>query len=317
MDSSIALFLDMLIAERSVSRHTLEAYQRDILQLEAYLGEKTALKDVTKEHLTSWLTHLYAQELAASTTARKISCVKQFYLFLLEENLITQNPAFYLRAPKQERSLPKFLTEEQVKAMLDTLNNRGQDSYKNMRLRLLVEMLYATGLRVSELVELPLSAKNPNQPWLIVLGKGNKERLVPLHEQAIAIMKAYLIKRAEFLEEKRIKENHYLFVSNSGKGHPTRQWFARELKKIAIDCNIDPKAVSPHVFRHAFASHLLARGADLRALQQLLGHSDITTTQIYTHLLDAHLKEVMTEFHPLAKANPSAFAKEDASSPSS
>jgi integrase/recombinase XerD len=241
----------------------------------------------------------YLEQLArdgfdASTAARRLSALRQFYRFLLSENVRADDPSAAIDAPKRGRRLPKVLTEADVKALLEAARALNGDD--GLRATALLEVLYATGLRVSELLSLPVSAAAAHGGVVIVRGKGNKERMVPLTHEAIAALKHWLTARA-----RNERESPWLFPSPIRKRHLTRQWFAQLLKSLAAAAGLDPRRVSPHVVRHAFASHLLAHGADLRAVQEMLGHADIATTQIYTHVLEERLKSAVREHHPLAR----------------
>ncbi len=294
----IEAFLEMLSAERGASVNTLAAYQRDLRHYAAFLGARggdplgadgAALRD--------YLASLVRAGLGASTSARRLSAMRQFHRFLFEEEVRVDDPCATIDSPRRPRPLPKVLSEAEVNGLL--AEARGRDGPKGTRLVALVEMLYATGMRVSELVGLPLSAVAEERPLLIFRGKGGKERLVPLGEPAAAALRAYLEVRGHFLPGGA--SSRWLFPSRSRPGHLTRRRLAQLLKELAAGAGIDPAKVSPHVLRHAFASHLLAHGADLRAVQRMLGHADIATTQIYTHVLDERLKALVREHHPLAR----------------
>ncbi|HAT34539.1 MAG TPA: site-specific tyrosine recombinase XerD [Rhodospirillaceae bacterium] len=292
-------FIEMLLAERGAAANTIEAYRRD---LTAFL-DFCAARDVdetaaTLEDLRSYLDRLVAEGLAPSTRARRLSALKQYFKFLYSESIREDDPTSVLDSPKQGRSLPKILTEEEVSLLLKTAEN--DQSPEGLRLTALLEVLYATGLRVSELISLQLNALAEDRDVMIVRGKGDKERLVPLGTPAKRALANYRAVRKRFLKGK--DETPWLFPSTSKTGYLTRQRFGQSLKQLAIKAGIAPAKVSPHVLRHAFASHLLAHGADLRAVQQMLGHSDISTTQIYTHILDERLKQLVGDHHPLSRA---------------
>ncbi len=299
----IERFLEMLVAERGASKHTLEAYGRDLNELAATLKKKKrVLVDAQTEHLEYWLAQLHAADLSPRSQARKLSAARQFYAFLYTEKDRTDNPTVPLVSPKQPKSLPKVMAEEQVEQLLAALGDE-QDEH-SVRLRAMVEMMYAAGLRVSELVTLPLSSIQPilqknSIPCMVVKGKGSKERVVPLHEGAIVALQQYLDVRKIFLEGH--EKSRFLFPSRAGAGHMTRQRFGQMLKELAFKANLDPAKLSPHTLRHSFASHLLEGGADLRVIQQLLGHADIATTQIYTHVQGKRLKSLVEQTHPLSK----------------
>ncbi len=306
----IDLFLDMLAAERGASRNTLEAYGRDLADLAAHLqagGGSTA--KATTEDLRSYLASLAERGFKATTLARHLSALRQLYRFLYAEGKLKHDPAAVLEGPKRGRALPKVLSIAEVDALLDAARRAGENEalapaacLRAARLNCLIEVVYATGLRVSELVALPASAARRDQRMLVVRGKGGKERLVPLNQAAKRSMDAYL----KLLDEAREAQSKWLFPSFGEQGHLTRQHFARELKALAPACGIAPARLSPHVLRHAFASHLLHNGADLRVVQTLLGHADISTTQIYTHVLEERLKALVRDLHPLTDREPGA-----------
>ncbi len=297
----------MLIAERGVSTNTLHAYRRDVADLSAFLHRTgRTLEDASTEHLRDYLRDLAERPgggpvLAGRTVARRLSAVRQFYRFMVSEDRRTDDPAAAIDSPKLGRSLPKVLSEADVDLLLAAAARRpGADG---VRLVALLETLYATGLRVSELVGLPLAAIARDGQVLLVRGKGGKERLVPLSDPARAALAGYLGIRDRFLVPARLaRQAPFLFPSRrSREGYLTRQRFAQLLKELAIDAGIDPQRVSPHVLRHAFATHMLNRGADLRSVQKMLGHADISTTQIYTHVLGERLNRLVNDHHPLAK----------------
>lgn len=286
----------MMAAERGASKNTLDAYARD---LSAYLafaaGQKQNAKTVTTSTVREFLAN--QSRFAASTAARRLSAIRQFHQFLMSDNVRNDDPTAIIDSPRQGRRLPKVLTVGDVDALMSAAY--AQDGNKGKRLVALLELLYATGMRVSELVELPYSACARDQAFLIVRGKGDKERLIPLSQPARDALLEYKPVRVKFAPKNG--NSPYLFPSRSKEGHLTRQRFAQLLKGLAAAAGIDPAAVSPHVLRHAFASHLLANGADLRSVQKLLGHADISTTQIYTHVLSDQLKSLVENAHPLAK----------------
>jgi integrase/recombinase XerD len=288
-------FLEMLAVERGASPRTLEAYRRDLDDVTAVLKSDPAVANV--DHLRRYLDHMNRLGLAPRTAARRLSCLRQFYKFLYAEGVRTDDPAASLESPRLGRPLPKYLTAEEVDRLLAAA--KGIDGRQGLRATALLELLYATGLRVSELVGLPLNAIPRNKPTIIVRGKGNKERMVPVGDAALAALAAYLPVRESYIP-KAAKSSRWLFPSDSREGHLTRSGFALLLKEIAVAAGISPSRVSPHVLRHSFATHLLANGADLRSLQQMLGHADISTTQIYTHVLDERLRRLVSDNHPLA-----------------
>jgi integrase/recombinase XerD len=296
--SEVDLFLEMLSAERGAAANTLESYGRDLDSLCIFLARrKEGPLDATSDALRAYIASLRHLGMAARTSARRLSAIRQFFRFLLAEGLRKDDPSAVLDSPRLDRSLPKILSQEDVSALIAAAAKR--DAAEGLRLSALMELLYATGMRVSELVSLPLAAVERDPEALIVRGKGSRERLVPLGEPARDAVLAWLGARAAKL--KPGKSSPFLFPSHSREGHLTRQRFAQMLKELAVDAGLDPQKVSPHVLRHAFASHLLAHGADLRSVQLMLGHADIATTQIYTHVLDEKLRALIEEKHPLAK----------------
>jgi integrase/recombinase XerD len=300
-------FLDMLLGERGAAANTREAYARDLADLARFLdGRGVALDRASGDDLSDYLAALSGRPgsrgrpAAPRTMARRLSAIRQFYRFLVSEGLRGDDPSAALDRPRHGRPLPKLLEEEEVDRLLAAAAAReGADG---ARLAALLEILYATGLRVSELVGLPLSAVSGEARLLRVKGKGGKERVVPLSEPARAALAAYLPTRAVFLPaDDRGPAARRLFPSRDARGGSlTRQRFGQLLKELAVEAGLSPARVSPHVLRHAFATHLLNRGADLRSVQQMLGHADISTTEIYTHVLDERLRRLVEERHPLA-----------------
>lgn len=292
-------FLEMLAAERGAAANTLEAYRRDLEHLAGFLASRgNAPVTASAEDLRSYLAALETAGMAPRTAARRLSALRQYYRFLLGEELRADDPTLQLSSPRQGRSLPKILSEAEVTLLLEAAQRRKGP--EGLRLVALLELLYATGLRVSELVALPAASVARDPRLLVVRGKGGRERMVPLSEPARVALRAYEPARLAFLRRKG--DERWLFPSRGGRGHLTRHRVAQLLKELAVESGIEPSKVSPHVLRHAFASHLLAHGADLRAVQQMLGHADISTTQIYTHVLDERLKSLVQEQHPLAKS---------------
>lgn len=310
IDSQDALdaeaFLEMLAAERGASRNTLEAYRRDLGHFLAFLKKQRGrCRTADTALLRRYFAGLDREKLAASSAARRLSCLRQFFRFLFAEELRADNPATLLESPQAVRPLPKILSEADVDCLLATArasvdaDQGDRHSLRALRLVALLEILYATGLRVSELITLPVSAFRGGKPFIYVRGKGGKERIVPLNQRALAAAAAYTqALNAKFDEKARPK---WLFPSHGEEGHMTRQQVGLLLKDLAVRARIDARKLSPHALRHAFATHLLAHGADLRAVQKMLGHSDISTTQIYTHVLEERLKVLVQEKHPLAK----------------
>ena len=293
-------FLEMLAAERGASLNTQLAYARDLEQVQDWLitiGKD--LSNADEAGLRSYLAALSRAQVAPATAARRLSCLRQFYRFLFSEGVRGDDPTARLDSPRKARPLPKILSEEDVDRLL-TAAHANQDA-DGLRLAALIEILYATGLRVSELVGLPFAAIREGTEAILVRGKGGKERLVPLNDAARDALAAYLKVRPEFVGEDL--ESRWLFPSRGEAGYLTRQRFAQLLKEVAVAAGIPRHKISPHVLRHAFASHLLAHGADLRSVQQMLGHADISTTQIYTHVLEERLKSLVATHHPLARNN--------------
>ncbi len=292
----VEAFLEMLAAERGAARLTVDAYRRDLGDYAAFLAARGASPaDADAEAVRAYLSHL-APRMAAATSARRLSCLRQFHRFLFAEGVRGDDPTAAIDSPRRQRPLPKVLSEAEVDRLLAAA--RGREGVDGLRRAALVELLYATGLRVSELVGLPLAAVQGDRRFLIVRGKGGKERLVPLGEVAANAVAAYVEARDAHLP-RGTKASPWLFPSRGAAGHLTRGRFGQMLKEIAVEAEIEPRRVSPHVLRHAFASHLLAHGADLRAVQKMLGHADIGTTQIYTHVLEERLKALVHDHHPL------------------
>ena len=291
----IEAFLEMMAVERDASPHTLSAYGRDLADADAGSGGLMAADETAVE---TWYASLAARGLSAATQARRRSAVRQFYRFALGEGWRPDDPARRLDAPKQGRPLPHVLTRDEMERLLTVAAAR--DGAAGVRLIALMEMAYASGLRVSELLSLRVEAVRRDPAWLIVRGKGGKERLAPLNGSARDAVKAWLLAR-DAGRKQGAPDSAWLFPSTSAKGHLTPRRFAQMLDQAAIEANIDPARVSPHVLRHAFATHLLEGGADLRVVQTLLGHADIATTQIYTHVATDRLSHVVHDKHPLAR----------------
>lgn len=299
-------FLEMLSAERGAARNTLEAYRRDLADFAAFCANAGhAYERAAPDDIRAYFTRLEAEGLAASTTARRLSALRQLFQFLFAEGIRTDNPTSLIDAPRTVRALPKTLSEADISKLLGYTGTQASAPKAKpaaVRFHCLLELLYATGLRVSELVSLKLGMVQGDDRFLTVKGKGGRERLVPLGQSARLALDAYLELRLAQNRDAH-KPSPWLFPSSSAQGHLTRQRFAQELKIIAASAGFDAAKISPHVLRHAFASHLLAHGADLRAVQQMLGHADISTTQIYTHVLEERLKALVQDHHPLAKAD--------------
>lgn len=276
----IEIFLEAMSAEKGRSQKTLVAYSSDLKAAQSEIGD---LLNATNEDIQNYLSHLPDKP---SSIARKASALRSFYKFLMLEKIITKNPTANLELPKRGRALPKYLSPEEIELLISSAG----DTKNSIRLRCMIELLYASGLRVSELCELPVSANLGDK--LLIHGKGAKERLVPMHEGAQYALHKWL--------ELRDSDSKYIFPSSAKDGHVTRDGFFKILKKCALLAGIDQHRVSPHVLRHSFASHLLAGGANLRIIQTMLGHEDISTTQIYTHVLPEKLRDTVEKAHPLA-----------------
>ncbi len=264
-----------------------------------------SLTQVEKTDIESFMINLSNKGLAASTRARKISSIKSFYKFLFEEKLRNDNPTLQIKQPKLTNKLPKTLSESDVEKMLQVAKNFGKSDSDKIRNQCLLELLYATGMRVTELLSLPVSVANHNSKMLYITGKGGKERLVPLSIDAQNCLRKWLSewdKIAKMQKKINGEEIIYLFPSKKKTGHLTRIWFYKLIKEIALKASLNPIVVSPHTLRHAFATHLLANGADLRVIQTFLGHSDISSTEIYTHVLTHRLKDLVEKHHPLANS---------------
>ncbi|MGF1609377.1 MAG: site-specific tyrosine recombinase XerD [Kiloniellales bacterium] len=305
MSRHLDAFLEMLRAERGASDNTVDAYERDLEDFAAFLarrqgGQAGALEAAIARDIRDYLAKLDRDGLAPRTSARRLSALRQFYRFLFAEGLREDNPALSVDSPRLGRALPKILSEAEVERLLAIA--RGDGSPRGLRLTALLELLYATGLRVSELIRLPRAAAARDPRVLMVTGKGGKERMVPLSQPARAALSAYLAQRRWFLKPKggRDQDSPWLFPSRGSGGHLTRHRVGQLLKALALEAGLDPAKLSPHVLRHAFASHLLDHGADLRAVQLMLGHADISTTQIYTHVLNERLRRLVSDHHPLA-----------------
>jgi len=305
-EALVELFLDMLAAERGAGANTLAAYRNDLEDLSAHLRvSHRRIAGATTDDLRDFIASLSDRGFKASSLARRLSAVRQLYRFLYAEGRRSDDPAAVLEGPKRARPLPKVLSIGDVETLLKKAQANSENAkqpfaqrLRAARLLCLLEVVYATGLRVSELVTLPASAARRDQRMLVVRGKGGKERLVPLNAKAKRAMSEYLEMRTA---TERDAKSKWLFPSFGSQGHLTRQHFARELKALGQACGIRSDRLSPHVLRHAFASHLLHNGADLRVVQTLLGHSDISTTQIYTHVLEERLKALVRDLHPLAE----------------
>ncbi len=296
----VEAFLEMLAAERGAAANTLAAYRRDLDDFGENCGK---VADASAEEIRRYLGALARRGLAASSQARRLSALRQFFKFLLAEGIRDDDPTATAERPKPRRHLPKVLSVADVDGLLEAARGAAaepdltpQRRLAALRMLALLELLYATGMRVSELVSLPATAGRAGRPFIAVTGKGGRERLVPLNLAAHAALDLYRGERTALGKP----QSKWLFPADSASGHMTRQAFARDLKAIAVRAGLDTRGLSPHVLRHAFATHLLSGGADLRVVQTLLGHADISTTQIYTHVLDERLKELVNKHHPLA-----------------
>ncbi len=303
----IQAFLESCAAERGAARNTLEAYRRDLDHAAAFTrSRKSSLLDSDADTVALYLTALNDEGLSAASRARRLSALRQFFRFLVAEGILDEDPTHGFAGPKKARALPKILSIDEVDRLIAAAARRAESStgperYRAVRLHCLLELLYATGLRVSELVSLPRNVLAGDERLIMVKGKGGRERMVPLSEPARRALARYLGLGADPADGLTpTVATRWLFPSKGAAGHLTRQRFAQDLKSLAEDAGLDPERVSPHVLRHAFASHLLDRGADLRAVQQLLGHADISTTEIYTHVLQERLKTLVERHHPLA-----------------
>ena len=302
-------YLTAISAERGAARNTVDAYRRDLDHFGHFIASNgLKMSQLSTSNVKTYLTGLAKNDYSASSRSRRLSAVRQFLKFLVAEGVLNDNPADGIASPKKQKALPKLLSVDEVDRLIETAQQRirgaiGKERYRALRLYCLMGLLYATGMRVSELVSLPTTVLKGDRRLLTITGKGGRERQVPLNQAAQAALDQFL--QATETEEQisSLKSRKkWLFPANSQEGFLPRQHFARELKELAIESGLDPDRVSPHVLRHAFASHLLDRGADLRAVQKLLGHADISTTEIYTHVLEERLKAVVFEHHPLARS---------------
>ena len=309
----ISTYLEAAAAEQGVARNTLLAYGRDLTAWAAWLeGRGRRVESARREDVEAFLVACDAEGLARATRARRLSSIKQLYRFAHEEGWRADNPALRIAGPGAARSLPQTLSEAEVESLLAAAPHHGRTAGERLRNAALCETLYATGLRVSELVGLPVAAVRGDPGMILVRGKGGKERMVPLSRPARAALAAWVAWRDA--EEDRGRKagrpaSRFLFPGSGVEGHLTRQNFYTTLKAIAVAARIDPGKITPHRLRHAFATHLLAHGADLRAIQTLLGHADLSTTEIYTHVLDEHLRDLVLTHHPLARAKPDSRHK--------
>lgn len=297
----IPAFLEACAAQEGAARNTLLAYERDLSDFAAWLGgQGLGLGAADQAGIERYLLACEAQGLALSTRARRLSAIRQLYRFACEDGLTDHNPAIQISGPGRARRLPKTLTHEEVDRLLDAATQTGRTEADRVRNTCLMQLLYATGMRVSELMGLPVAAARGDPRMLLVLGKGGKERLVPLSPPAREALAAWLELRDGAQEESGAAvPSRFLFPSRSKAGHLTRHWFYGLIKELAVGAGVSPAKVSPHTLRHAFATHLLEGGADLRAIQAMLGHADLSTTEIYTHVLQERLRDLVETHHPL------------------
>lgn len=301
----IATFLEAQAAELGAAQNTLLAYGRDLKDVQDWLVDRGQdFESAAQTDIEAYLIHCDTQGLAKSTRARRLSAIKQLYRFAFEEGWREANPAIQITSPGLDKRLPKVLDEAEVDRMLNAARVFGRNTHDKLRDTCLMELLYATGMRVSELVGLPVAAARGNPEMLLILGKGGKERLVPLSRPAKTALAEWIKlrdSRQDVARKKGQQDTPFLFPSRGVSGHLTRHWFYARIKALAVHAGVSPSKVTPHTLRHAFATHLLAGGADLRAIQTMLGHADVATTEIYTHVVDEKLSELVLDKHPLAK----------------
>ena len=301
----ISAFLDAQAAERDAARNTRLAYGRDLLDFAAWLAHRQGdFAGATRGSVEGYLVDCDAQGLSRATRARRLSAIRQLYRFAVEEGWRADNPAIRITGPGRDATLPQTLTLPEIEAILTAARSTGRSDGDRLRNLCLFEMAYATGMRVSELVELPVAAARGNPAMILVRGKGGRERLVPLSTPARGALTAWLVHRDQAEEIARNTgppASRHLFPGRGAAGHLTRQQMFVLVRQVSLAAGVDPARVTPHTLRHAFATHLLAGGADLRVIQTLLGHADLSTTEIYTHVLDDHLKALVFDHHPLAR----------------
>ena len=290
-------FLQMMAAEKGAAQNSIAAYEQDLHQFLEFANLKDDA-DLTKQSVENFIQDLHSRGFAQKTLARKLSAIKEFCKFLYSEKIIADNPAQNILSPKQEKPLPKFLTAEEIQTLTETA--AASEDYRIRRIAVMIELMYATGMRVSELVALPENAINYDKGLVTIFGKGSKERVVPIAAPALEILNKYKELRAEFV--KKNSKSPFLFPSlTATDGHLTRDAFFKDLKNLAAQCGIYPSKITPHVLRHSFATHLLNNDADLRSVQKMLGHENITTTEIYTHITSQKLMKTVCTKHPLAR----------------
>ena len=309
--NDVALFLETKAAEAGAAENTLAAYARDLKQASFWCANRSeTLRNLSRADIEAYLVVLSSEGLSSATRARRLSAIKQFFQFCVEEGWRKDNPSLQIRGGSKKKKLPKTLSLEEVDRLLDVAMHSGKNEAERLRDSCLMQLLYATGMRVSELMALPVAATRGNPAMILVKGKGSKERLVPLSTPARDALAKWIVKRDQ-KDELSVKSGNgpsaYLFPSSGQLGHLTRHWFYGKIKVWATTAGIDPSKISPHTIRHAFASHLLANGADLRIIQTLLGHADVATTEIYTHVLDEKLQSLVEDHHPLAKRDKSTL----------
>ncbi len=297
-------FLEMLSSERGASINTLSSYRRDLEDFANFMSLRKKVSEKAQEKdISNYVISLDNVGMSARTQSRRLSALREFFRFLFSEGIRTDNPTDNIESPKIGHSLPKYLSEEEIENLI--MASKSLKKGVSEKALVLVELLYATGMRISELVSLPLSSVTRKQDAITIMGKGRKERIVPLNPNALSAISSWLKVREKSLKKER--DSKWLFPSHSKTGHITRDSCFKLLKKLAVIANIDPNRLSPHVIRHSFASHLIAHDADLRSVQQMLGHADIATTEIYTHVLDNRLKALVQSKHPLSKIKISSF----------
>ncbi|WP_420325104.1 site-specific tyrosine recombinase XerD [Mameliella sp.] len=301
----VPLFLEAIAAERGAAANTLAAYDRDLAHVQDWLTDSGKdFASASEDDITAYLVHCDAQGLSRATRARRLSAMKQLYRFAFEEGLRQDNPALQIAGPGRDKRLPKTLSVDEVDRLLEAAQAHGRNAADRSRNACLMQVLYATGMRVSELVSLPLAAARGDPRMLLIRGKGGKERMVPLSPPAREALADWLAAREVQEDSARNRgkpASTFLFPSRGKAGHLTRHAFYMLIKEFAVEAGVSPEKVTPHTLRHAFATHLLANGADLRAIQTLLGHADVATTEIYTHVLEERLRDLVLDHHPLAK----------------
>ena len=309
----IDAFLEAKSAETGASQNTLSAYARDLSDFHEFLINRNQdLIRITMAGIESYLVDLVNRDLSRATRARRLSAIKQFFHFCLEENWRTDHPALQITGPGREKSLPKTITVIDVDRLMESAITLAKGQVERARNACLMQVLYSTGMRVSELMSLPVGACRGEPEYLLIKGKGDKERIVPLSPPASAALILWLYHR-DREDERKVSEGHdaspFLFPSRGKLGHLTRHWFYQNIKNWAVNAGIDAGTVTPHTIRHAFATHLLANGADLLVIQTLLGHADLSTTEIYTHVLDGHLRDLVMDHHPLSTKRRKSIGK--------